>query len=166
MANLYNVQFAKVYEEHADAIFRYCYFKLSDRDRALDLLQDTFVKVWQYMCNGHNVENVKALLYMTARNLIIDEYRKKKMSSLEKLQEEGWEPVEEGYVDSLVNRLDSLRAVEFIQKIPDKYRDVIFMRYVQDLSIKEIASLVGESENAVSVRIHRGLAKLKSLFAL
>ncbi len=166
MEDIYNIQFSKVYEEHSDAIFRYCYFKLSDRDRALDLLQDTFVKVWQYIKGGHTVGNVKALLYMTARNLIIDEYRKKKMHSLEKLQEEGWEPSEEDYVENLENRLDAVRAVELIQKIPDKYREVIFMRYVQDLSIKEISSLVGESENAVSVRIHRGLAKMKTLFAL
>ncbi len=58
---------------------------------------------------------------------------------------------------------DSEQAVELIKKLDEKYRDVLMLRYVDEMSVKEIAEIVGESENNVSVRIHRGLDKLEKL---
>jgi len=50
-----------------------------------------------------------------------------------------------------------------LQKLPDAYREALSLRYIEGLSPQEIGKIVGESENAVSVRIHRGLKKLKEL---
>ena len=54
--------------------------------------------------------------------------------------------------------------MELIKKLPQEYRDVLFMKYVSDLSLGEIADIVGEKENTIAVRIHRGIKKLKELY--
>ncbi len=50
-----------------------------------------------------------------------------------------------------------------VQHLPDNYREVIVLRFANNLTITEIAEIIGENENAVSVRIHRALKKLKEL---
>lgn len=153
---------AQAYEEHSDAIFRYCLFKISDREKALDLVQETYARVWQYLVNGNEIDNMKTFLYTTARNLIIDEYRKKKTYSLDTLMDQGVEP-QLDIEEALYTSLDMTRIMEYVRQLPENYSSIIIMRYVNDLSVKEIASIVNESENVVSVRIHRGLSKLRTL---
>ncbi len=150
------------YKEYSDAIFRYCLFKLSDREKALDLVQDTFTRAWQYVQKGNEIENMKTFLYTTARNLIIDEYRKKKSSSLENLMEQGLDPHIE-IEEALYTSFDVDRVLDCVQQLPENYSSIIVMRYVNDLSVKEIAEIMDETENVVSVRIHRGLNKLRTL---
>ena len=65
-------------------------------------------------------------------------------------------------VESLVNQLDGKQAIELVKELPQQYREVVVMRYVDGLRPKEIAVLVEETENVVSVRIHRGIALLKT----
>lgn len=150
----------EAYDQHADAIFRYCYFKVSDREKATDLTQDVFFRVWQYLLAGNTVENMKALLYKVASNLIIDEYRKKKFSSLDLMSEAGFEPPDTSQLDT-ISIVEVNILVEHIKELPEPYSDIVFMRYVDDLSVKEIAETLGENENNISVKIHRGLHKLK-----
>ena len=155
-------QFVKAYDELSDAIFRHCYFRIGDRERAKDLMQDTFIKSWQYIVEGATVNNFKSFLYRVANNLIVDEYRKKKELSLDRLQEQGFDP---GFDDRRKNenRIDAQFAISTINQLDEKYREVILMRYIDELSPKEIAEIIGESENNVSVRIHRGINQLKDI---
>ena len=152
----------KAYDELSDAIFRHCWFRIGDREKAKDLMQDTFTKSWQYLVGGAEVNNMKSFLYRVANNLIIDEYRKKRELSLDRLQEQGFDP---GFDDRRKNenRIDAQFALDKINRLDEKYREVILMRYIDELSPKEIAHVVGENENNVSVRIHRGLKQLKEL---
>ncbi len=156
-------QFTVAFNEHADALFRYCHFKIADRETAKDVLQQTFMKTWLYMSEGNEVTNIKSFLYKTAGNLIIDYYRKKKPLSLDMLMEEGFD---RGFDESktLQNKLDGSTALKLLRKVPDGYREILFMRYVQELSLKEIAEITGETENNIAVKIHRGLIKVKELF--
>jgi len=153
-------QFVQAYDQHADAIFRHCFFRVHDRERARDLMQETFTKTWKYMADGGAIENIRAFLYKVATRLVIDEWKKaKKESSLEDLQEKGFEP---GAEDRFFGQLEvDTEAKSMLQKIDPRYRDVIVMRYLEELSPKEIGLILGESENAVSVRIHRGLKQVR-----
>ena len=54
-------------------------------------------------------------------------------------------------------------AIEAIEALDQKYKDVIFMRYVEDMSVKEIARVLKNNENTISVRIHRGIERLKKI---
>lgn len=153
---------ADAYNEYSDAIFRYCYFKISDREKALDFVQETYARTWQYIFNGNEIENIKTFLYTTARHIIIDEYRKKKSLSLDDLIDKGSEPYLE-IEEALYLSLEVERVMEYVQRLPENYSSIIIMRYVNDLSVKEIASILNESENVISVRIHRGLNKLREM---
>lgn len=156
------LQFTKAYKEHSDALFRYCYLRVSDRELATDLLQNVCLKAWQFIQKGGVVKNMRAFLFTTAHNLIIDEYRKKKAVSLDSLRDEGFDVHSDS--DNIVeDRIDGERAIAFLATIPKMYRDVIYLQYVEGLSVKEIAEIIGESENNVSVRIHRGLEKLRTI---
>jgi RNA polymerase sigma factor (sigma-70 family) len=104
-----------------------------------------------------------AFLYHILNNLIIDEYRKHKTVSLDNLSEKGFEPTE-GSTDSLFNFLDGKRAVLLIQNLPQKYKQMVNLRYVKELTIEEIAKITGQSKNTVAVQSHRGLAKLRQLY--
>ncbi len=163
-------EFGEAYERYSDELFRHCALRLKDRERAIEITQETFVRVWQYMERGEEVRELRPFLYRTLRNLIIDEYRKSKSVSLEAMVDEesdGVEhllpPDETNTLESAIERFDGKRALEQLQELPENYREVLILRYVDGLSPGEIAKQIRESENAVSVRIHRGLKKLKDL---
>lgn len=162
-------RFLQAFDEFSDALFRHAMFRLSDRERAVDLVHDTFTKVWMYVRDGHEIASYKPFLYKVLNNLIIDEYRKRKEASLdaifevEGVDESNFAELMQDDVESLINTLDGKRAMELLKEIPEQYKEVIVLRYVDQLKPKEIAVLVEETENVVSVRIHRGMALLKTM---
>ncbi|MFZ2303579.1 MAG: sigma-70 family RNA polymerase sigma factor [Minisyncoccia bacterium] len=161
--NAVEQEFLKAYDQFADAIFRHCVFRVSDREKSKDLTQGTFVRVWEYMSQGKEIDNMRAFLYRIANNLIIDEYRKKKDESLDRMRdEEGFDIGTESMRD-IETKDEHAKALAFLECLPDKYREALVMRHVDGLSVKDIAHLTKESENVISVRIHRAIEKLKVL---
>jgi len=161
-------RFLQAFREFNEALFRHATFRLSDREKAIDVVHDTFTKAWTYVRDGHSIDSYKPFLYKVLNNLIIDEYRKRRESSLdaifevEGVDESNFSELIGDDVDTLINTLDGKKAVEALTELPDVYREVIIMRYVDELKPREIADLIEESENVVSVRIHRGIAMLKA----
>jgi RNA polymerase sigma-70 factor (ECF subfamily) len=159
--------FRNAFDEFADELFRHALYRLSDREKALDLVQDTFVRAWEYARTGTEIENLRAFLYRTMRNLIIDEYRRKKAVSLDAMaEEEGATPLpsDEDALGAAVDRLDAERALALVSTLPEQHAEVVLLRFMDGLSIPEIADRIGASENLVSVRIHRALKTLHDRF--
>ena len=154
-------QFLRAYDQFADAIFRHCYFRVSNPELAKDLMQETFVRTWRYITQGKVVENMRAFLYRTANNLIIDQYRKKKELSLEGLQEKGasFSSKDRQYIN--INAAND--ALKMLERLRPGYKEIIIMRYIDELSPKEIARILGETENNVYVKIHRALEDLRKI---
>lgn len=163
--------FLEAFDAHADALFRHASFRLSNRERAADLTQETFLKAWEYVRSGGEIRSYKSFLYRVLNNLIIDEYRKAKEDSLDKIVDEdpveatellavGSRSEEEGRLhDELL--IEKIRVL--IPRLPTALREAVTLRYVDDFSPKEIAELLNVSENVVSVRIHRGVVRLRKL---
>lgn len=167
--NGHEERFLKAFDEYSDALFRHAMLRISDRERAIDVVHDTFTKVWTYVRGGHEIEQYRPFLYKVLNNLIVDEYRKKREASLDALMEkegvdEGTfaEQLSESSVESLAATIDGRKALELLDSVPDVYREVVILRFVDGLGPKEIGELIEESENVVSVRIHRGLKLLRS----
>ncbi|MFH0804196.1 MAG: RNA polymerase sigma factor [Candidatus Zambryskibacteria bacterium] len=162
--------FLDSYNVHSDEIFRFIFFKLSDREKAKDILQDVFMKTWLYMSKNAKIENIRAFLYKTASNAVIDEYRRQSRKdnlneSLETLSEEsGYDPGSDD-TDLLIDKIDSEQAMKFIKELPEVYAETLFLRYTENKSISEIADITGRSDNAISVQLNRGIKKLKMLIA-
>lgn len=160
-------RFLKAFDEYNDALFRHAFMRISNRERALDLVHDAYTKVWSYIRGGYEIDNFRPFLYKVLNNLIIDEYRKKKELSLDALLEiegvdEGsFDELSENTVESLAATIDGRKAFELLVELPDQYREVIIYRFIDQLGPREISELIEESENVVSVRIHRALKMLR-----
>lgn len=153
--------FFDAYAMYADAIFRYCYFKTGEREVAKDIAQDIFVKTWEYLIKGGNIENMKAYLYKVAHNAVIDFWRKSKSipdSDLNPLVFENAEASEKTETQAEYSVFLSM-----LKKISEEDRDLIVMRYVEDMTPGEIAQILGVKENTVSVRITRAVSRLRNL---
>lgn len=161
--------FTEAWEKHSDSIFRFVFFKINNREKTLDLVQETFMKTWIHISKNGSPENTKAFLYKVAGNLVIDEYRKRGRKesdeSLDELAEVGFEPSkEESEVESMINRLDGEKVMEMINTLPEMYSSIMFMKYNEELSIPEISDILEVSPNVVSVRLNRAIKKLKENF--
>lgn len=138
-------------------------YKINDSEVGQDLVQTTFLKTLLYLQKGGKIDVMKSFLNHVLRDLIIDEYRKNKMTSLDILLEKGFEPIFDEH-DRTINILDGREIIFMIPLLPKKYRSVIQMRYLKNLSLKEISLITGQSQNTVAVQLHRGLAKLKIIY--
>ncbi|OHA94141.1 MAG: hypothetical protein A3C62_01990 [Candidatus Zambryskibacteria bacterium RIFCSPHIGHO2_02_FULL_39_16] len=151
------------HHDYAKGMNSYSFFKVHNHATSDDLVQDTFIKTWSYLTKGGKIDIMKAFLYHILNQLIIDEYRKRKTTSLDVLLEKGFEPSVD-HSERIFNVFDGKAALLLIQHLPAKYQTVMRMRYAQDLSLKEISLITGQSRNAVAVQSHRGLEKLKVLY--
>lgn len=165
--------FETAFDEYADMLFRHAYFRTSNRTRAEELVQDTFMKTWDHVQKGGVIQQWKAFLFRVLNNAIIDEYRKKKNTSLDALLEH--EEVHEGMFEDLrtqgrdeqESEHDSTFTSEALShalgKLRAQDRQLIVMRCIDECTPREIADRIGESENVVSVRLHRALKRLRNI---
>lgn len=151
------------HDDYQKGLTSRAFWKTQNRMLSEDLVQDTFMKTWMYLVKGGKVDTMKAFLYHVLNNLIVDEYRKRKTVSLDVLLEKGFEPSVDSS-ESFLDVLDGKALLILIQRLPHKYQKVMHMRYIQDLSLKEMALITGQSRNTVAVQAHRGLQKLKLLY--
>ncbi len=156
-------EFLVAYETHADALFRHAMLRVRDRDVAKDIVQEAYSKTWMYLSKGKKVDHIRAFLYRVANNLIVDGSRRKKSSSLDAMTEDdGFEAIDETTKDP-GDIGDARGAMKLLESLDEIYRTAITMRFVDGLSPKEIATALKVSENVVSVRIHRGIERLKAI---
>lgn len=155
--------FTLAHEKYEKGLSARAYFKVNDRMLAEDLVQKTFIKTWNYLIKGGKIEMMKAFLYHILNNLIVDEYRKHKTTSLDILLEKGYEP---GFTDAgrIFNIFDGRSASKLIERLPLKYQKVLTMRYLEERTLEEISTELGQSKNTIAVQVHRGLEKLKILY--
>ncbi len=154
-------QFLAAYDQYADAIFRHCYFRTNSREVAKDLTQQAFLNAWSYVQKGQVVDQFRAFLYRTAHNLIVDWYRRHKTESLDGLQEEGFDPPD--LHPETERQREWKWALANLKKLRKEDQELITWRYVEDMSPGEIAKVLGKKENAVSVRIHRAVERLRKI---
>ena len=157
--------FHEMYDGFNDEIFRFCLSKTRNRDEALDITQETFIKTWDYMRNNKKIDSARAFLYRIARNAIIDYYRKKKPSSLDAmLDNETHHELPDPNVTPAGADLDRTELIHRLKQLPEHHYEILVLRFIQELTIAEISKILGESENTISVRIHRALKHAQTLF--
>lgn len=149
--------------DYREMLLRYAFFKTNDKQASEDLVHETFTKTWIYLVRKGKIDHLQAFLYHILKNLVIDQYRKKKSISLDYLLSKNFEAQVRDPV-KIADIIDGRAAMLLINHLPKKYRQVMQMRYAQDLSLEEIHSITGQSKNSLAVQAHRGLAKLKKLY--
>ncbi len=102
----------------------HAFFKVHNHATGQDLVQDTFIKTWDYLVKGGKIDLMKPFLYHILNHLIIDEYRKHKTSSLDVLLEKGFQPSFD-HSERVSNIFDGKVALLLIKYLPAKYEKVM-----------------------------------------
>jgi len=165
--------FGKYYDYIVDRIYQFVFFKVSSRVEAEDITSSVFLKVWeQIQKEDVEIRNVRAFTYRIARNLVIDHYRDRaKYTSLEKTKradEEEREFIKEAlYDDSWKEKMELKNDIVIVYKalgeLKDEYREIIILRHINELSIKEISIIVGKNSGAVRTQLSRALTTLREI---
>lgn len=154
--------FIESFDAYADAIFRFCLVKTSNKEFAEDLTQETFMRYWKQLGKGTEMTNTRSFLYTTANHLVIDWYRKKKSDSLDARIESGLEPPDTQLLPLEIEAEHAL-ILDAMQKLDEDDRNVLLLRYVEGIGPQEIAEILGDEPNRVSVRLTRATKRLQEL---
>ncbi len=158
--------FGVLYDAWVRPIYRFIFFKVRSRETAEDLTSDCFLKVFQYIKKtSHTIENLRALVYQTARNNVIDYYR---AHGRQRRQEEAADcgHEEKRTIEETIDRaMEMERVNEALFQLKDEWREVIVLHYIEGYSHQEIAEIVGKSPGAVRVTAHRAMDALKKILA-
>ena len=142
-------------EEYADAVYRFIRSSLKDEDRANDIVQDSYEKLWRNVAEL-DFTVVKSWLFSTAYHTMIDIIRKeKRMVTLEESYENNL------CSDSQYSDLNEVLHAA-IERLPDHQKTSILLRDYEGYSYREIGEITGQSEAQVKINIYRGRLALKS----
>ncbi|MBN2813471.1 MAG: RNA polymerase sigma factor [Bacteroidales bacterium] len=148
-------EYNKSVDDYSDGIFRFILKNFRDEEKAKDVVQDTYEKLWTKV-DDVAAEKAKAYLFTTAYHTMIDMIRKDKRMTL--LEEDRHDThAEAGAYIGLSELLD-----EAVAKLPDDQRSVIMLRDYEGYSYEEIAGITGLSASQVKVYIFRGRMFLKN----
>ena len=157
--------YAQLYDLYVEKIYRFVYYKVSSKTEAEDITSEVFLKAWNYLIDrkDDSVASFSGLIYKITRNCIIDLYRKK-ARKVEAPLSEG-EAITIDMAESVHIRYEADQVLALVGKLKSDYQEVILLRYVDELEVKEIAEILGKSSTSVRVMIHRSLKKLEQLAA-
>lgn len=157
-------------ELYQHRLYRYLVYLTGNPALADDLFQETWVRVLERGHQYNGKSKFESWLFAIARNLVIDVSRRKKMPSLEDLGEkEGDQPFDppDEYSHSalqLLLRRENAQAVQLsLLKIPAYYREVLLLRFHEEMGLEEIAAVMSTPISTVKSRLYRGLTALKSV---
>ncbi|MAF14235.1 MAG: RNA polymerase [Parcubacteria group bacterium] len=159
--------FTQIYDLYVTPIYRFIYFKVATRQDAEDMTSEVFLKIWQYINDSDTeIENLKAFLYRTARNLVIDSYRKKAKQDITQ-DSEVLSNIEDERQQNFLTEIETgfeMKNIELVlRKLKDDYREVIILRYIEELTITEISKVLDKSKGSVRVILHRALKVIREL---
>lgn len=166
--------FAEIVDIYKDKVYQLCYRMLGNQHEAEDIAQEAFIRAYVNIHTFNQKLKFSTWLYRIATNLSIDRIRKKKPDyylDAEVAGTEGLTMYSQLAADAALpeEELESLELQEVIQKailsLPDKYRTVIVLKYIDELSLKEISKILDLPVGTVKTRIHRGRESLKKLLA-
>ena len=155
---------------HQSKIYGFIYSKLSDRDIADDIFQDTFIKVIKTLKSNSYNEEGKFLPWVMriSHNLIIDYYRKnKKMPMFRETEEFSIFSIMSDNVPNIESQMITSQVEsdlrKLIKELPEDQKEVLVMRMYQDLSFKEISELTGVSINTALGRMRYAIMNLRKV---
>jgi len=148
------IEYNKCVDSYADAVYRFILKNVRDKDKARDIVQDTFEKLWLKVAEI-NTEKAKSYLFTIAYHTMIDAIRK------EKFQEDFELVNEENYTTH--NTFNDLKSIvnKALTKLSDIQRSVILLRDYEGYSYDEIGEITGLNESQVKVYIYRARIILK-----
>jgi len=155
-------------ETYQHRLMRYLMFLTGKREVAEDLFQETWIRVLRRGSQYNGQARFDTWIFTIARNLVIDLSRKRTMASLDEMREGGederpFEIVEDGPspLEQFQGRENAAEVAAVILTLDPSYREVLTLRFHEEMSLEEIASVTRAPLSTVKSRLYRGLAALK-----
>jgi len=157
-----NTAYAELYDVYFQKIRRYIFFKVPRAEDADEITAEVFLRGWEYATSSR-VENPGALFYRIAQNLVADFYRRRKVDTsidlIEEVVQQG-----RGLAEQIAQNEEERALIQSLQKIKEEYRDVLVMRFLDEMSVKEIAVILEKTPNNIRVTLHRAKKALRELY--
>ncbi|MGB5946608.1 RNA polymerase sigma factor SigW [Paenisporosarcina sp.] len=162
--------FAEIVELFQDKLYRICYRMLGNQHEAEDIAQEAFVRAFINIHTFDTNRKFSTWLYRIGTNLCIDRIRKKKPDYYLDAEVAGTEGLnmysqiasKEELPEQEVLKMEMQDRVQYeISRLPDKYRAVIILKYMEDLPLQEISEILEMPLGTVKTRIHRGREALR-----
>lgn len=146
-----------LYRKYADRVFNYFWYRTGhNRELAEDLMQETFLRAFRDLPRfRHRGYEYLTYLLKIAHHLLIDYYRKPKMLPLDEVGEVPYEIIQD-----FERKSDAETLWRAMQSLPERQRDILLMHYQENMAVKEIARVLGSSENAVKLHLSRARKRL------
>lgn len=161
--------FENLVRRHAKTVYRLA-FRINGKEAAEDVVQETFLKVWKKFSSFRRGGNFKAWLLGIARNATIDHLRKQKYPAYSEISDNGDNMPEEFLTDEtplqdeiLERAKTSETLVKAIAKLPLRDREILSLRYENELTFDEIGKILGRPLHTVKSTHRRALLALRSL---
>lgn len=161
--------FIKAYDLYVDNIYRFIYFKVGSKEEAQDLSSAVFLKAWNHIQTNSltDFKTLKALLYKIARNVIIDYYRENNKKNFFSIDDENSQTDVMDDNQDLATKIETAFEFSLVEKkltdLKDEYREIIILRFMEELSIGEIAEILNKSKGNVRILTYRALKALREL---
>ena len=155
--------FSLLYKKYGKKIFQFIYWRTENKEVSKDLLQEVFLKAWKNIAFYQEKNfSIRAWLYKIARNTVIDYYRTKRpeISLEEKIEivQAGSDIVKKAKIS-----LEKERLKKAINLLPEVQKEVIILKFIEELSNKEISKILKKSETAIRIIQYRALKKLREI---
>ncbi|WP_179353793.1 RNA polymerase sigma factor [Winogradskyella vidalii] len=152
------MNFETIYKTHWQKVFRLCMGYVNDTDRAKDLAQETFIKVWQQLPKFRNEASIGTWIFRIASNTCLRQIQKDNKMPKSELPLE----IKDDILETNIEK-DTQFLYQCISELKEVERIIISLE-LEDMNQKEIAQIVGLSEGNVRVKIHRIKEKLTQKF--
>ena len=157
----YRKTFNKIYNQYIEKIYRFIFLKVNSQEVAEDLTSETFLRVFESLKNQEKIENPQAFLYRIARNLVTDYYREKRKTQIISPESVSIRDPRPGLEEKMALNSDLEQIKASLANLKEDYQNVIIWHYLDGLSIPEVAKLLGRTEEATRVLLHRALKTLR-----
>ena len=155
-------RFEQVYDEHVVGIYRFVYARVGNRPDAEDLTAQVFVRAVEQLDTTRQPGQIAAWLYRVAQNAIADYWRAFYRLPLIGVDHvaPGWEPADDGArPEPARDDGASVRVDALLRRLPDRYRTVLELRFLQRMSVAETAQAMGITSGNAKVLQYRALRK-------
>lgn len=154
--------FERFYDLIADDIYRFIYFKVGQEETAQDITADVFMKLWEHLTvKETQVRHLRAFTYVIARTSVIDHYRTSKPQA--ELSEEIPDH-STSVVDTIELKLNIQQIMLVVEQLKDSYQEILILKHLNELTLKEIAQIIDKSPGATRVQLHRAQEALKRAY--
>jgi RNA polymerase sigma-70 factor (ECF subfamily) len=156
--------FGPLYDHYQPMIYRFVLVKVGRREDAEDITHQVFLSAWQNIAGyKHRGHPFSSWLYQIARNQVVDHYRAKKSEiSIENMDPEYFVTPASAQFD-LTTKLEMEKVRAAIAQLKPDHQDVIILRFIEDLPLKETAAAMEKTEGAIKLIQHRAIKELKNL---